>query len=64
MENDNGNTPKPERKRGLTSVTLQWIADKLRRTTQIKDELARGTYQVDSSKVAQAILNGDNHTKH
>lgn len=64
MNDDNNNQQKPGRKRGLTSVALQWIADKMRRTERIKEELQRGTYQVDSSKVAEAILNGDAQAKH
>jgi anti-sigma28 factor (negative regulator of flagellin synthesis) len=35
----------------------------MRRTERIKDELERGTYQVDSNKIAQAILNGDSQPK-
>jgi hypothetical protein len=52
-ENNNNNQP---RRRGLTSLTLQWIADKFRRTEKIKEELSRGTYQVDSDKIAKAII--------
>ena len=63
MDDNNSQQPKPARKRGLTSVTLQWIAEKLRRTAQIKEELERGTYRVDSNKVAEAILNGENAPK-
>lgn len=61
--NDNNNQPTQGRKRGLTSVALQWIAEKMRRTERIKEELQRGTYQVDSSKVAEAILHGDAQPK-
>ena len=53
---DDNNQQKPQRKRVITSMTLQWIAEKLRRTDKIKEELSRGTYQVDSAKVAQAIV--------
>lgn len=63
MDDNNSQPPKSERKRGLTSVTLQWIAEKLRRTAKIKEELERGTYRVDSNKVAEAILNGENAPK-
>ena len=63
MDDNNSQQPKPTRKRGLTSVTLQWIAEKFRRTAQIKEELERGTYRVDSNKVAEAILNGENAPK-
>jgi len=58
MSDEGRNEQKP-RKRGLTSMTLQWIADKFRRAEQIKNELNTGTYQIDSNKIARAILNGD-----
>lgn len=64
MNDENNNQSKPARKRGLTSVALQWLAEKMRRTERIKEELERGTYQVDSSKIAEAILNGDAQPKH
>ncbi len=60
---DNNNQTQQGRKRGLTSVALQWLAEKMRRTERIKEELERGTYQVDSSKIAEAILNGDAQPK-
>jgi hypothetical protein len=56
MSDTNENPQKPPRRKGLTSLTLQWLADKLRRTDKIKEELSRGTYEVDSSKVAKAII--------
>jgi len=56
MSADNDNNQKPPRKRGLTSMTLQWIAEKFRRAEKIKEELSQGTYQVDSDKVAKAII--------
>jgi len=55
MNDENNNQQKPGRKRGLTSVALQWLADKMRRTERIKEELQRGTYQDASSKIAEAI---------
>jgi hypothetical protein len=56
MNDSEGNSQKPPRRKGLTSLTLQWLADKLRRTDKIREELSQGTYQVDSSKVAQAMM--------
>ena len=52
-------TPQPHRRRGLTSVTLQWLAEKFRRAQTIKDKLQNGTYTVDSDKIAKAILNSE-----
>lgn len=63
MDDNNNNRAQEGRKRSLTSVALQWVAEKLRRTERIKEELQRGTYQVDSNKIAQAILDGENHPK-
>jgi anti-sigma28 factor (negative regulator of flagellin synthesis) len=49
-------TVKP-RKRSLTSVTLQWLAERMRRSERIKAQVSEGTYQVDSAKVAASIVN-------
>lgn len=51
--------PQPHRRRGLTSVTLQWLAEKFRRAQNIKTQLNKGTYTVDSDKIAKAILNAE-----
>lgn len=56
MDDGSNNSNKAPRRKGITSLTLQWLADKLRRADKIKDELSRGTYKVDSAKVAQAIV--------
>jgi len=47
----------PPRKRGLTSLTLQWLAERVRKAERIKEELAQGKYQVKSDKIASALLN-------
>jgi anti-sigma28 factor (negative regulator of flagellin synthesis) len=59
-----GDNEKPQRKRGFTSVALQWIAERLRRSDQIKTELADGTYKVDSAKVAEALVNKEEGRSH
>jgi hypothetical protein len=51
-----GDNEQPKRKRGFTSVALQWIAERLRRSDQIKTELQEGKYQVDTTKVAEALV--------
>lgn len=56
MSDSNSDQAKP-RPRSATSIALGWIAEKLRRSERIKEQLKSGTYSVDSSKVAEAILN-------
>lgn len=63
MDDQEKTEAKPARKRGFTSIALQWLADKVRRTERIKDELERGTYQMDSNKIARAILDSEAQPK-
>ena len=51
------NNPEKPRKRSLTSVTLQWLAERMRRSERIKTEISDGTYQIDSAKIAASIVN-------
>ena len=55
--NDTNNQKAP-RRRGLTSLTLEWFAEKFKRANRVKEELQKGTYAVDSEKLAQALLSG------
>jgi len=50
----------PKRRRGLTSVTLQWIAERFKKAELVKEQLAQGTYQIDTSKVAKALISAEN----
>ncbi|MCB0354896.1 MAG: flagellar biosynthesis anti-sigma factor FlgM [Bdellovibrionales bacterium] len=47
----------PARKRSLTSLTLEWITEKLRRSEQIKEDIKSGSYQIDSEKLAARLAN-------
>ena len=49
----------PQKKRSLTSISLGWLAEKLRKCERIKAELNSGTYSVDSSAIAQSITNAE-----
>jgi|LakMenEpi03Aug12_release.lakeMendotaPanAssembly.Ray.scaffolds.fasta_scaffold4469915_1 hypothetical protein len=57
--------PKPlaPRKRSLTALTLDWLAERLRRSERIKGELASGTYAVDSKKIAASLINSPRDSK-
>ena len=60
--NTDTSSEKP-RRRSLTSVTLQWLAEKCQRAERIKEALKNGTYQVDSQKIAQALINSESSPK-
>ena len=37
-------------------LKLQWLAERLRKIDRIKQELAAGSYNVSSKKVAKSVL--------
>ncbi len=45
------------RKRCLTTLKMQWVAERIRKCKRIQKEIASGSYKVDSCEVAKAILN-------
>jgi anti-sigma28 factor (negative regulator of flagellin synthesis) len=49
----------PKKKRSLTELTLGWIADRLRKSEELKASIESGKYNVDSKKVAERIINGE-----
>ncbi len=55
-ESNNGKTP---RKRSLTELTLSWIAERLRKKEEIREKLENGTLEVQSDKIARAILSDE-----
>jgi hypothetical protein len=48
--------PLNPKKRSLTSLSLQWLAERLLKAERIKSELAQGTYVVPTSKIAEAMV--------
>ncbi len=50
-----------KRMRSITSISLDWLAERFRKTQNVKEKLADGSYSVDTSTVAKAILNDDRH---
>lgn len=45
------------RERSMTTLKLQWVAERVRKCRRIKEAVKNGTYHVDSREVAKAILN-------
>lgn len=46
----------PRRKRSMTTLNLQWVADRCRKARKIKEKLDSGTYKVDSRNVASSLV--------
>ena len=46
-----------KRVRGVTSMSLEWLAERFRKTEKVKEQVCNGDYKPDSSAVAKAILN-------
>ena len=53
---DNKNVNAIPRKRSLTSLSLQWLAERMRKAERIKAEIAAGKYSVSSSDVAESLV--------
>ncbi len=56
MDTNETNNQKPK-KRSLTELTLGWLAERIRKAEEIKAEISKGNYSVDSEKIAQSIVN-------
>jgi anti-sigma28 factor (negative regulator of flagellin synthesis) len=56
MADETSNPESKPRKRGLTSVMLGWLAERMRRAENIKLQIESGTYQVDSEKIAASLV--------
>ena len=54
---ENTDGKQPHRKRSLTSVTLAWLSEKLRKAEDLKDKVQSGAYEVDSEKLAASLVN-------
>ena len=54
---ENNSNEQKLKKRSLTDLTLGWLAERLRKAEKIKEQVKSGAYQIDSSKVASAIVN-------
>lgn len=44
------------RPRSMTTVKLQWLAERARKCRRIKEQVEQGSYKADSRAVARAVL--------
>ena len=56
LKQSNDEPQKKFRRRSPTMLKLQWLAERLRKIDRIKQELAAGSYNVSSKKVAKSVL--------
>jgi len=47
---------KNRRPRSMTTLKLQWVAERVRKCRRIKEALDNGTYHVDSREVAKSLF--------
>lgn len=45
-----------ERVRGLTSLSLDWLAERFRKTQAVRERVQNGTYKVGSNELAEAMV--------
>ncbi len=44
------------RRRSVTTLKMEWLAERVRKVKRIKEEIEQGTYSIDSREVAKAML--------
>lgn len=44
------------RRRSLTSMTLTWLAERMRKTERLKNAVEEGAYRVNSEELAKSIV--------
>ena len=47
---------KGRRPRSMTTLKLQWLAERARKCRRIKEQVEQGTYQADSRAVAKSLF--------
>ena len=52
-KSDNSSSP---RRRSLTSLTLNWLADRMRKAERLKSAVESGEYRVNSEDLARIIV--------
>ncbi|MCB0317364.1 MAG: flagellar biosynthesis anti-sigma factor FlgM [Bdellovibrionales bacterium] len=45
--------------KNLTSLSLNWLADKLRKKERLQEKIANGEYSVDSQKIAESMVEAE-----
>ena len=56
MEENNSKQSELPRKRSLTSLTLTWLAERMRKQERVKHAIDKGDYKVNSEELARSIV--------
>ncbi len=46
-----------KRPRSATLLSLKWLAERVRKKSEVVEKVREGNYELDSKKIAEAILN-------
>ncbi len=49
------------RKRSATMLSLAWLADQVRKATEVKKKIEAGVYSIDSEAIARALVLKEAH---
>ena len=53
---DNKSEESIPRKRSLTSLTLNWLAERMRKAERVRSAIEKGHYKINSEDLAKSIV--------
>ena len=56
MKEQPSNNAQAPRRRSITSLTLTWLAERMRKAEKVKSAIEQGNYKVNSEELAKSIV--------